>query len=111
MASCRAFYLLAIVFYATKVSSPDDMGRADAQNVRANIRHYIDQKLRRETDDARRESRPFLDIMEEVEEVLKSNTDGVKDEFYGSSTLSEEVNRKTVEAYCAQLRSNFGIRA
>ncbi|GAB1320804.1 hypothetical protein MFIFM68171_11014 [Madurella fahalii] len=102
------FYLLAITSYASKVSSPDDMGRADTQDIRANVRRYIDDKLSRETEGERKEARPFLDIMEEIEEAFENNTDGLRARFYAGSTLSDEVNKKTIEQYFVMLRSNYG---
>ncbi|KAK0638698.1 hypothetical protein B0T16DRAFT_462455 [Cercophora newfieldiana] len=102
------FYLLAISVYAPMISAPDDMGKADTQDVRANVRRYIDKKLNAETDEARRRPRPFLDIMEEVEEAYKNDTDGVRAKFHAGSTLSDEVNMKAIEEFFLVLRKNFG---
>lgn len=101
-------YLLAITIYASKVSSPDDKGKVDTQDIRANVRRYIDIKLNDETQEASREARPFLDIMEEVEEDFENDTDGLRARFYTGSTLSNDANKQTIEEYFRQLRSDYG---
>jgi len=103
-------YLLFISVYASGASSPNDMGKADTQDVRANLRRYIDEKLRIETDDARKEARPFIDIIVEVEEAFNNDTDNLKARLCGASTLSTEANGATIESCFRQLRRDFGDR-
>lgn len=101
-------YLLAIAIYASMLSSPDDMGKADTQDIRTNVRHYIDEKLNEETEEASKTARPFLDIVDDIETAFKDDFGGIKARFYAGSNLSDEANRKTIENYFQQLRSDYG---
>lgn len=101
-------YLLAITIYAPMVSAPDDERKVDTRDVKANVRRYIDKKLNAETDGARKTARPFLDVMEEVEDAYKHDTDGIRAAFHAGSTLPDEVNSNTIQKYFVTLRKNFG---
>lgn len=102
------FYLLAMCFYASMVASPDDKGKADTQDVRQNVRRYIEERISTETGDAAIQARPFIEILVEVEEDFKKNTDSIEAKFSAGSGLSPEANRATIEGYFAQLRANYG---
>jgi len=101
-------YLLSIALQACMVSSPDDRGNRKTQDIRANVRRYIDEMLSMVTEDARKAAPPFLDIMEKVEEAFENDIGGLKARFYAGSTLSDQVSRETIEEYFRLLRKNFG---